>query len=103
MALSIKVNNNVFEVHGNLSASNSYQVRQYFEIMLKIKGNITISLENLDSMDIAGVFEFRTIKIDAANKGKMVTYKGAQNKKIQGAFLGSGCDLFSLNYFQMSA
>lgn len=103
MALTINENNGVFEVTGNLSASNTYQVRKYFEIMLKMRNNIRISLAKLDSMDIASVFEFRALMAFAARHGKIVTFDGAKNKKIQGAFLGSGCDLFSFNYFRMSA
>ncbi|WP_026933729.1 hypothetical protein [Christiangramia echinicola] len=103
MALSINENNGIFEVNGNLSASNTYQVRKYFEIILKMKNNIKISLEKLDSMDIASVFELRALMSYAAKHGKIVTFDGARNKKIQGAFLGSGCDLFSFNYFRLSA
>ena len=103
MALSINENNGIFEVNGNLSASNSYQVKRYFEIMLKMKGNIRISLEKLDSMDIASVFEFRALMSNAGKQGKIVTFDGAKNKKIQGAFLGSGCDLFRFNHFKLSA
>lgn len=103
MAISIKENNGTFEVSGNLSANNSYQVRKYFEIMLKMKSNLKISLAKLDSMDIASVYDFQALMSFAAKHGKIVSFKGAQNKKIQGAFLGSGCDLFSFNYFRMTA
>lgn len=103
MALSIKENNRIFEVNGNLSASNSYQVRKYFEIMLKMNGNIKISLENLDSMDIGSVFELKALAALASRQGKTVTFIGSKNKKIQGAFLGSGCDLFSFNHLKLSA
>lgn len=103
MSLNIKENNGIFEVSGNLSADNAYQVRKYFEIIVKMKGNIKICLNKLDSMDIASVFELRTLITNAAQAGKVLTFLGAQNKKIQGAFLGSGCDLFHFNYFKMSA
>ena len=103
MSLNIKENNGIFEVSGNISAANAYQVRKYFEIMMKMKGNIKICLNKLDSMDIASVFEFRTLLTHAASQGKVLTMLGANNKKIQGAFIGSGCDLFNYNYFKMSA
>lgn len=103
MSLNIKENNGIFEVSGNLSAANAYQVRKYFEIIVKMNGNIRICLNKLDSMDIASVFELRTLITKAAHNGKILTFLGAGNRKIQGAFLGSGCDLFNYNYFKMSA
>lgn len=103
MALSIKIKNGLFEVTGDLSSTNSYQVRKYFEIMLQIKNNIKISLANLDSMDVASVFELRTLIEYATRYKKELTFIGTRNKKIQGAFLDSGCDLFSFNYFKFSA
>ncbi len=103
MALTINENNGVFEVTGNLSASNTYQVRKYFEIMIQMKGNLRISLEKLDSLDIGSVFEFRTLISYAARHGKTITFDGAKNKKIRGALIGSGYDLFSFQLVKMSA
>ena len=103
MSLNITEKNGIFEVSGNLSAANAHQVRKYFEIMVKMNGNLKICLSKLDSMDIASVFELKTLLTNAAHQGKILTVLGAGNKKIHGAFLRSGCDLFNYNYFKMSA
>lgn len=90
MALSIKETNGIFELIGNLSASNSYQVRKYFEVMLKMKKKVKVSLDKLDSMDIGSVFEMRALILYAARRGRVINFTGNNNGKIRGAFLGAG-------------
>ncbi len=94
MALSIKEKNGIFEVNGNLSASNSYQVRKYFEVMLEMKKQIKICLANLDSMVIRSVFEMRALILYALRRGRLINFIGEQNGKIRGAFLGAGFNPF---------
>lgn len=103
MALSIKEINGIFEVRGNLSSSNSFQVRKYFEIMLQMKKNIKISLAELDSMDIGSVLELQTLMVFAAKAGHSLSFTGESNKKIKGAFLGAGFDLFDRTAYRLTA
>ncbi|TRO63339.1 hypothetical protein [Christiangramia sabulilitoris] len=103
MALKIKENNGIFEISGRLSSSNSFQVRKYFEVILKMKHYVRISLEQLDGMDIGSVFEFRALIMYAARRGRVVNFVGDENRRIRGAFLGAGVDLMSYNTMKVTS
>lgn len=95
MDLTIKEKKGVFEIWGNLSACNIHQVKKFFDLMLKLKQEIAISLQYIDTMDIASVYELSLLRVNAEQNGRQLKYSGKENAKIRGAFFGAGVNLFS--------
>ena len=103
MTLNIYEIEGVFELQGEVTTYNAQQVEKYFEVMLRLKPQVIINLSRLESMDVAGVYAFYNLLNQASKEGKFLRFVGANNFKLQNAFLNSGCNLFDFNYFDSSA
>jgi len=103
MALSIQVNNGIFEMTGNLTACNVEQVFKYFEIILKMNERIKINLGNLDSIDMSGILKLKVLALYAKRNGLSVSFLSTPKADINKSLYGSGITLSSLEFSKFSA
>ncbi|THD67598.1 STAS domain-containing protein [Robertkochia marina] len=82
MALRITEVNGIFEVNGNLLASNAYQLRKHFEAVLQIKKHIRINLGHLETLDTGSIGDLRSLISYATRNGKFIEFLGKSNRKV---------------------
>lgn len=103
MALSIRVNNGVFEMSGRLTSDNTNQVIKYFKIILKMNTRIKISLEKLDTIDMTGILKLKRLSKYAKENGVHISFLSAPHAKINTTLFGSGITLSTFNASKYSA
>ena len=82
MALQILEENGIFHLHGSLTTATTRSFIIHFEHILKIMKNVTISIENIDAIDMTGVEALRTLIAIALRSNNMFSVIGNGCKDI---------------------
>ena len=86
MSLHITKKDSVYELIGNLSADQVFELGRYFNLKLHEEKVLKISLANLDSVDVSSALMFKQLLSQAQMRNKECIIFGLKNRKILGAF-----------------
>lgn len=86
MALQITNNSGIFEINGLLNAQNTYSIKNYFENLIENNKTVTISLDNINSIDKVAVKCLGSLYRKAITSNKVFYIIGSENKKVRDVF-----------------
>lgn len=88
MEQKITNNSGVFEISGNIIAENASLVKDHFEKLINRsdKGELIISLDRIESIDISGVNALATLYKKAIKSNTALYIIGKQNRNIKEIF-----------------
>ena len=103
MAFAISINNNIYELNGNLTTVNITQVKKYFEVIMQMKKVISISLENVQKIDVPSLYELRNLMLYAKTKVRKINYINRPGNVVEKIIEDERLDFFCFNYLKISA
>ena len=86
MALQITNNSGIFEINGLLNAQNVSAMKSYFETLIESTKAVTISLDNINSIDKVAVKCLGSLYKKAISNNKVFYIIGSENKNIRDSF-----------------
>ena len=86
MDLKITGYNNFFKVKGILNKNNIYVFQNTFQNVFENSNNITISIQDIESMDKYGVNAIAKLHQEALNKNKKLSIVGFGCKELYDHF-----------------
>ncbi|SDR77055.1 STAS domain-containing protein [Gramella sp. MAR_2010_147] len=81
-------NNDVIRLRGRLDEKNVSEVEKQLQEILKSKENLILDLNDLEVLDVSGIFMLFVLKQKAKNQRKDVTFLLENSKVISGNILG---------------
>ena len=82
MALEIKENSGMFQIHGKVTSQNLGALRIYFNAVLESQSTMVLNLEYLEDMDASAALFFEKLYRNAAAMNKVITIVGEENRNI---------------------
>lgn len=82
MALEIKENRGLFEIHGRVTSQNLGALQVYIDSIIEASETIVISLENVVVLDSAAALFFEKLYREVAAQNKVLSIVGTQNDEI---------------------
>jgi len=79
---------NVIKLKGRLDEENVSEIEEQLLEVVKLKDNLVVDLNDLDILDISGIFMLFVCKMKAKSQSKRVIYLLNNEKVISGNFLG---------------
>jgi len=89
MSLHITKTENVFQLKGNLTGNQVFQIRNFFKTILNNERSLEINLSGSAAM------MFRDLKEMGLRINKKITVTNGKNKKILGAFRMLGAEVLA--------
>lgn len=82
MALKITENKNVFDIEGVLTSSTTQLFKKHMDALFKINGDITINIEKVYEIDIAGLAILKQFYKNSIKNNRCFTIIGYGCKEI---------------------
>ncbi len=89
MAL-INLNDQVLELSGKIYSGNVSQTQRLIEGALDMANHLIVNLDNINAVDLSGVFMLYLIQERARKKSKRIILTGINNEAVQRAFRLAG-------------
>lgn len=96
MSLHITRTENVFQLAGNLTGNQVFQIRNFFKTILNSERSLEINLSGLDQLDLSAAMMFQDLKELGLRANKKVTVTNGENRKILGAFRMLGGEVLAV-------